>query len=195
MIAFRFLPALLAASAAAFPIEVRTFFTTSDGLPSNDVAALVISNGELFARTPAGVAKLRLPNRDRKGAVPSKGRWSPIDPTHIKFPQIPSLTATDSKGRIWSARPGAVEMRQSGRVTIYTPAQGLPYNDFTSVAAGTGNTVWFGTHKGAIRFDGKTWEYRQGLRWLPADDIRSVVVDANDNAWFATSAGVGVIER
>ena len=63
MIAFRFLSALIAASAAAFPIEVRTFFTTADGLPSNDVTALIISNGKLFAKTPAGVAELRLDNR------------------------------------------------------------------------------------------------------------------------------------
>jgi hypothetical protein len=193
--------ALLAALASAglcagmFPIEVRTFFTTANGLPSNDVTALVVSNGKIFAKTAAGAAQLPLPSRDRKGAVSSEGRWSPVDPHIIKFLPSLRLTTTDSRGRVWSARRGAVEMRQAGRVAVYTPAEGLPYDDFTSIAAGGDNAVWFGTHKGAIRFDGTTWEYRQGLRWLPGDDIRSVAVEANGNAWFATNAGVGLIER
>jgi len=181
--------------AGTFPIEVRTFFTTTDGLPSNDVTTLVISNGTIFAKTPAGVAQLRLPSRDRKGAVSSKGRWLAADPGAITFSQTARLTVTDSRGRVWAARRGAVEMRQGGRVTVYTPAEGLPSDDFTSVAAGGDNAVWFGTHKGAVRFDGTTWEYRQGLRWLPGDDVRSVAVEANGNAWFATNAGVGLIQR
>ena len=48
---------------------------------------------------------------------------------------------------------------------------------------------------GAIRFDGKDWEYREGRRWLPDDDVRSLAVNDHGDAWFATSAGVGVIER
>ncbi len=55
--------------------------------------------------------------------------------------------------------------------------------------------IWFGTHLGAIRFDGKTWAYRQGRRWLPNDDIRDIAVDRDGNVWFATAGGVGLIER
>ena len=33
--------------------------------------------------------------------------------------------------------------------------------------------VWFGTTRGAIRFDGKTWEYRQGRHWLPSDNVEA----------------------
>src|SRR5712675_1527400 len=74
-------PLLLALVASAglhagtFPIEVRTFFTTADGLPSNNVTALVISRGKIFAKTAAGAAQLPLPSRDRKGADSSEGRW------------------------------------------------------------------------------------------------------------------------
>jgi hypothetical protein len=63
------------------------------------------------------------------------------------------------------------------------------------LAAGEPGIVWFGTRHGAIRFDGKTWEYRQGLRWLPHDDVRAIAVSSNGDAWFGTASGVGWIER
>ena len=63
------------------------------------------------------------------------------------------------------------------------------------MAPGEGQVVWFGTHHGAMRFDGTNWEYRQGLRWLPDDDIRGIAVNQNGDAWFATAKGVGLIAR
>jgi hypothetical protein len=45
-----------AASAASFQAETRTFYSTVDGLPSNDVRSLTLRDGRLFAVTPAGVA-------------------------------------------------------------------------------------------------------------------------------------------
>ena len=107
---------------------------------------------------------------------------------------VPRLSVTDSRGTVWSARTGAIESRVGERVKTYTPADGLPYDKITSIAAGEGG-VWFATPRGAIRFDGKNWEYRQGLRWLPDDDVRAIAVEANGNAWFATKKGVGLIER
>ena len=77
----------------------------------------------------------------------------------------------------------------------FTPAEGLPYDKITSVVAGEIGVTWFATPRGAIRFDGKNWEYRQGLRWLPDDEVRAIAVEANGNAWFATKKGVGLIER
>ena len=74
-------------------------------------------------------------------------------------------------------------------------ADGLPYNDFTTVAAGERGVVWFGTRKGAIRFDGRTWEYRQGRRWLPDDEVRSIAVGATGDAWIATPRGLAHIAR
>ncbi len=77
----------------------------------------------------------------------------------------------------------------------YPAAHGLPYDDIVSVVTGEAGVVWLATHRGAIRFDGVNWEYRQGLRWLPDDDVRAIAVETNGNAWFATKKGVGLIER
>ncbi len=102
--------------------------------------------------------------------------------------------AFDSKDRLWFSSAQGVGC-QASDWHLYTGADGLPYNDFTTLAAGENGTVWFGTRMGAIRYDGKDWEYRQGRRWLPHDDVRSIAVNGNGDAWFATAAGVGVIER
>jgi hypothetical protein len=111
--------------------------------------------------------------------------WAPVDVRGVTF---------DRNGRFWFAsRQGAGVL--SSDWTLYTGHEGLPYNDFTIVASGEEGVVWFGTHKGAIRFNGQNWEYRQGLRWLPDDDIRDIAVTSEGHAWFATAKGVGVIER
>ncbi len=71
----------------------------------------------------------------------------------------------------------------------------MPWNDFTGITTGANGEVWFGTHLGAIRFDGKEWQYRQGRCWLPQDDVVQIALDGQDGAWFATTGGLGEIVR
>jgi len=105
-------------------------------------------------------------------------------------------TAFASDGALWFASPqGVGRMSATGQWQLWAAEDGLPYDDFTTMAAAPGGSVWFGTHRGAIHFDGKTWEYRQGRRWLAGDDVRSIAVLPNGDAWFATDGGVSVIER
>jgi hypothetical protein len=209
-------------SAESFLAETRSVFTTAEGLPSNDVQAVVLRGGRVFALTAAGSAvfsdgrfvpatalaqegdaigsdgrevratKDGLFLREKGGAwkplLPSDGvrNWAPVDVRGVAF---------DARGRLWFASPQGVGCLENGRWRLYTAAEGLPYDDFTSVAAGEAGVVWFGTRKGAIRFDGRVFEYRQGRRWLPHDDVRKVAVEPDGTAWFATPAGVGRIER
>ncbi|MBI5084325.1 MAG: hypothetical protein HZB13_06990 [Acidobacteria bacterium] len=112
--------------------------------------------------------------------------WAPVDVRGVAF---------DRRGRLWFASPQGVGCLDGKEWTLYTGADGLPYDDFTTVAAGEPGVVWFGTKIGAIRFDGKTWEYRQGPRWLPADQVRSIAVDASGGAWIATAKGLAFLER
>src|SRR5271157_4989589 len=111
--------------------------------------------------------------------------WAPYDVRGVTF---------DSKDRLWFSSAQGVGCEDK-EWHLYTGADGLPYNDFTTLEAGENGAVWFGTRRGAIRYDGKDWEYRQGRRWLPEDDVRSIAVNGHGDAWIATAAGVGVIER
>lgn len=216
-IIFFTLTSLLASTA-----EIRTLHTTSEGLPSNDIRDVQLLNGQVTAVTASGSALfnngkwtatearavnnktlvksrngrtaearkdgLYIDNRGPIYASDGARNWALTDIRAITF---------DSKDRLWFASPQGVGVLNGNQNwTLYTGAEGLPYDDFTSIAAGEQGVVWFGTRIGAIRFDGKNWEYRQGPRWLPSDEVRAIAVDPKTgNAWIATPAGLSHIER
>ncbi len=101
--------------------------------------------------------------------------------------------AYSSEGRLWFATRAGVGCRTDEGWQLYTPAEGLPYNDFTWMTAGQDGIVWFATRMGAIRFDGKKWDYRQGFAYLPNDHVRNVIVTPDGSVWFATPQGVSRI--
>lgn len=125
---------------------------------------------------------------DWERAHPRAGHhsWSPVDVRAVGY---------SADGTLWFACLQGVGYQKNGEWTLHPVCEGLPYNDFTSLAAGPDGEVYFGTTEGAIRFDGTTWEYREGPRWLPDNDIRGVVVDKDGTSWFATAKGVGCIEQ
>ncbi len=141
---------------------------------------------EISVASGAGLFQYKDSESIWERVLPSDGTrsWAPVDVRGVAY---------DSDGRLWFASPQGVGRYDDGVWTLYTGAEGLPYNDFTCVAAGNDGDVWFGTTKGAIHFDGKTWEYRQGQRWLPNDDVRAIAVDKDGGAWIATAGGVSHI--
>lgn len=99
----------------------------------------------------------------------------------------------DATGRLWFATRAGVARKGEEGWEFFTGDDGLPYNDFTCMAAGKDGSVWFGTRRGAIRYKEGEWRYRQGRRWLPNDEVRSIAVDDGGTAWIATAGGVGCI--
>lgn len=208
-----------------FAADVRTEFTTAQGLPSGDTLRVWLDpKGGVWALTTAGPARwngrrwapeaagarppqglavgpdgsvaearkdglyLKRKGGKRERVFPSDGRrsWAPTDVRGVVF---------DSKGRLWFCSPQGVGVLDRGQWTLYTGAEGLPYDDFTAIAAGGDGSVWFGTRIGAVRFDGRTWEYRQGRRWLPDDEVRDIAVERDGTAWIATAGGISRIRR
>ena len=102
----------------------------------------------------------------------------------------------DANNRLWFATLAGVGVRRpDGKWQMFQGQDGLPYNDFTCMSSAPHGDVWFGTRRGAIRYDGQRWAYRQGLRWLPNDDVRGMVIDEDGTVWLATASGVGCIAR
>ena len=127
-----------------------------------------------------------------------KGDWkrlNPVDGAKSWYPRDVRGVAFDALGRLWFGSSQGVGSFDGQRWSLYTGQEGLPYNHFTTLAAGEQGVVWFGTTWGAIRFDGSVWNFRQGERWLPDDSVRSISVSRDGNAWFATKKGASRIER
>ena len=123
----------------------------------------------------------------RKEAVREGSRsWLPFDVRGVAY---------DREARLWFASAQGVGYFEDGEWTLFTPADGLPYDDFTMMCTGEPDVMWFGTNLGAIRYDEENWAYRQGPGWLPNDVVRSIAVNENGDAFFATPGGVGAIER
>jgi hypothetical protein len=101
----------------------------------------------------------------------------------------------DSLGQLWFATKAGVGCQTGTGWRFYEGKDGLPWNDFTGIAAGPQGEVWFTTHLGVIRFANGAWHYRQGRGWLPNDDVAQAAIDAEGGAWFATAAGIGRLER
>ncbi len=119
-------------------------------------------------------------------ALPRAGlvRWAPVDVRAVAY---------DATGQLWFAAPQGVGCRISPTDwKLFTGADGLPYNDFTCMAAGS-KGVWFGTRNGALQFRDGHWTFRQGRRWLLDNHVRDVAIDSDGNAWFATAGGVSQI--
>lgn len=207
-----------------FTAEVRTEYTTAQGLPSDDVSRIWTGpDGSILAMTSAGAARfdgqrwvavkaappppltVAAPDGTLAEARPAGlfvkprgGAWHrelPSDGRRSWAVTDVRGVAFDARGRLWFCSPQGAGVLDGGRWKLYEGADGLPYDDFTAIATGGDGSVWFGTKIGAIRFDGEHWAYRQGRRWLPHDEVRSIAVQADGTAWIATAGGIARIAR
>jgi len=151
--------------------EIRQIAVGSDGR-----LAVAAQSGLFFRSSDGGEWRALFPRQGHRS-------WAPYDVRGVAF---------DDKDRLWFASPQGVGRFDGREWALFSGEDGLPYNDFTWVAA-KGPRVWFGTHIGAIAWKDGVWSYRQGRQWLPSDDVRAVAVSAKGDAWFATDAGVGRI--
>ena len=162
--------------------------TDLSGLLESSKSVRQVAVGELstLAVAAADGLFLKLRGADWRRLTPEEGtsRWAVADVRAVAF---------DNDGGLWFASPQGVG-RLGDEWKLFTGAEGLPYNDFTAMAAGPEGRVWFGTHLGAFYYDGDDFRYRQGKRWLPDDDVRDIAIDKNGNAWCATAGGVGTID-
>ncbi len=157
-------------------------------LKTKQIASVAVDKqGDIAVAAESGLF-LKKPIGEWESVYPLDNRGRSWALTNVKG------VAFDEQDRLWFASTQGVGCF-NGDWTLYTGEEGLPYNDFTCLEAGIDGSIWFGTAKGAIRFDGEKWSYRQGRRWLPHDTVNDIAVDSSGDAWFATPSGVGVIER
>lgn len=119
--------------------------------------------------------------------------WAPLDVRAVEF---------DYDGRLWFASPQGLGSLDeiSGVWRLYDRTDGLPWNDFTDLAAAPDGSIWAGTTRGLVHLipgatpdDPPRWQYRQGRRWLPHDHVLEVRVDRDGTVRVETPGGTGAI--
>ncbi len=175
-------PASSPTSAAGVPGEVREVATDADTL-----SIAVASSDGVYLRSGSETVWRRLFPREGDRS------WAPVDVQAVEF---------DYHGKLWFASPqglGAVDA-DTGAWRLYDRTDGLPWNDFTSLAAAPDRSIWAGTTRGLIHLipgtspaDPPRWQYRQGRRWLPDDHVLAVEVEPDGAVRVETRGGPGTI--
>ena len=93
----------------------------------------------------------------------------------------------DPEGSLWLGTFGAgLERLHSGKFIPYGPDEGLPGSLTWSVAAGRGDSLWFGTDAGLTHYSAGKFEYLAPRFGLKDIRVRAVMEDRSGAVWFGT---------
>jgi len=105
-----------------------------------------------------------------------------------------SVAGHNEKGELLFAGQhtlGAIS--EAGDHWLWSGADGLPYGPVTSIRV-SGNSLWLGTDKGAIKRD-HDWHYYHGQRWLPSNRVNDILPVDDHTVWIATDGGISQIRE
>lgn len=196
---------LFAALAAAqsvtvppFPAESREFFTTAQGLPSNDIRSIAVTpSGAIYAATPAGLA--RLDNNRWTVSAPEPAFHAAATGDTVFYTtatalhrlgqgQIAALNQPEAlaaqPGRIWAAAAGKIIEIAGSQVREY-PSPG-PVRQIA--LSPSGRTV-VATQNGVFERENGAWTRIFAGDWS-LNDARAATFDAQNTLWIAAAAGV-----
>ncbi|HAX44057.1 MAG TPA: hypothetical protein PLF84_17065 [Bryobacteraceae bacterium] len=181
-----------------FPAESREFFTTAQGLPSNDIRSIAVTTaGAVFAATPAGLA--RLDNNRWTAAAPEpvlhlasagdqvfyttdtalhrlgQGQIAPLS-------QPEALAAANN--RVWAAAAGKI-IEIAGAQVREHPSPGL----VRQIALSPSGRIVLATQNGVFELENSIWKRILANDWS-LNDARAAAFDAQNTLWIATPACV-----
>jgi ligand-binding sensor domain-containing protein len=158
--------------------QLFTNYTTSNGLPSDNVTGVVIDqNNRKWFGTQDGVARYN-------------------DTTWLLFTTVNGLIdnyinciAIGPDNHIWVGTDFGISTYNGDQWTSYTPASGMLNDVVNCITVAPNGNVWVGTPSGASRFDGTTWKNFTTSDGLPGNMISSIAVETGGNVWFGTYMG------
>ncbi|MEW6752970.1 MAG: SpoIIE family protein phosphatase [Candidatus Latescibacterota bacterium] len=142
-----------------------------------------------LARAAAGLKKagllpaLRLP-----AAASVQATGAPVvqrmERRSVRFPAARPL-------RVDTLAVGIQPLRQAAehQVVTYDRASGMSPGSIRAVAPASDGSVWFGTERGAARYDG-LWSILDSTSGLPHSDVRAVVAARDGSVWLACLSSV-----
>jgi len=158
--------------------------TQADGLVSNAIQAIAVtSGGQVWAGTTEG-ASLFDPSAALPGPPARTGRtggesWT----TYLAGARVWDLDVAPD-GTVWFAADGMGVSRYSpgdDAWTTYTPAEGLPGLNVTTIASGPTGDAWvYVPWEGVYHFDGARWQRVQAHNGL----VCALAVEADGTPWI-----------
>ena len=102
--------------------------------------------------------------------------------------------AVDDNDIPWVATPEGVGRYQDGSWRFFLDdwPEGM---HVASLAIDSQGELWTGGNRGAVHYDGESWETITARDGLVADRVLSVHVDGRDRVWFVTEAGISLLLR
>ena len=185
----------LPAKVGTYQQEVRAFYTTEDGLPSNDVLLITANPTD-----PAGIT----------GAITSKGqtvfkqgKWGLLAAPLIIAPEKPKSAEDPTPGPFASSYYSKVKLESEELVEgtekglkikgeLRFPDDGrrrwAPTN--VKVAIDGLQRLWFCCDQGVGCLDKEKWTLYTGVDGLPCSDFTCIAAGSDGTVWFGTTKGV-----
>ena len=168
----------------------RTYNRVNSRLASDWVTALALDGeGALWVGTSGhGINRF------------DEGMWA----TYTTRDGLPSnaihTIAADQMGRVWVGTDEGGSVFDGRAWTTYTPPRSPPisggrgrslaHDSIHAIAFDEDGNTWFGTGRGATRFDGQTWTARTRQDGLAHNYVQAIAVDPMGDLWFGTMGGL-----
>lgn len=85
-------------------------------------------------------------------------------------------------------------MFNGARWENFTVDDGLAANTVWAIAAGPGNSIWFGTPEGITVYNGTSWRSFSTDSGLAAKEVRTLGVAPDGRLWIGTSGGLSIVD-
>ena len=164
----------------------HTGWTAKEGAPASAWGLAQTTDGYLWMATPAGL--YRFDGIHFELYQPPSGQPFPAE-------SMVSVKATPDGGLWIGFWDGDVVFLKDGRITRYTPSEGLPDGTVDGFALDKSGVVWAASVSGLARFDGSRW-HTIGRDWGYSEEIaRAVFVDREGTLWVTSEDALFYLSR
>lgn len=176
--AFSLIFLLFLLSGSLLSAQTFTNYTTSNGLPSDNVLCVTTdSNSVAWFGTQNGVARF------------DGETWITYTIENGLLNNYINCIAADQNNDIWVGTDYGVNVYDGTQWHSYTVANGLIDNMVTCLGAASDGSIWIGTNSGVSHFNGTTWQNYTTANGLPVNMISVIKGDPDGNIWFGTWLG------
>jgi ligand-binding sensor domain-containing protein len=164
-------------------ISAQTFtnYTTSNGLPHNNVNCLVEDTaGNMWFGTQDGIAKFD-----------GVGTWTYFTTTShpLLVDNVITAIGVDNDNNIWVGTDYGASVFDGVNFTSYTTVDGLGHNRINYINQAANGDIWFGEFSGATVYDGVSFTAYGTGDGLPFGGVNYIDFDSNDDVYMASGLG------